>query len=81
MITKILKLDVNNRYGHGMTKSLPTYCIKDNFDVSFQTFNILLESVDLKGGMGHLYVVDIEFDYKNASQKRINIQRNLSTYY
>ena len=71
LITKILKLDENNQYGHGMTKSLPTGCIKDNSDVSFSTFNILLESVDLEDEIGHLYVVDIEFDYKNASQKEL----------
>ena len=54
-----------------MTKPLPTGCIKNDFDVSFQTFNILLESVDLEDKIGHLYIVDIEFDYKNASQKEM----------
>ena len=34
VITKILKLDENNQYGHGMTKPLPTGCIKDNDDIS-----------------------------------------------
>ena len=34
VITKILKLDENNKYGHGMTKPLPTGCIKDNEDSS-----------------------------------------------
>ena len=46
VITKILKLDENNQYGHGMTMPLPTECIKNNSDVSFQTLNILLESLD-----------------------------------
>ena len=36
VITKILKLDENNQYGHGMTKSLPTSCIKDNSDLSWE---------------------------------------------
>ena len=71
VITKILKLDENNQYEHGITKSLPTGCIKDNSDLSFSTLNILLESVDLDDEIGHLYVVDIEFDYKNASQKEL----------
>ena len=31
--TKILKLDENNQYGHGMTKLFPTGCIKDNNDL------------------------------------------------
>ena len=34
VINKILKLDENNQYGHGMTKPLPTGCIKDNDDIS-----------------------------------------------
>ena len=69
VITKILKLDENNQYGHGMTKSLPTGCIKDNSKLSWKTFNILLQSVSLDDRIGHLYIVDIEFDIKNASDK------------
>ena len=45
VIAKILKLGENNQYGHGMTKSLPTGCIKDSDDVSWITFNKLLELV------------------------------------
>ena len=69
VITKILKLDENNQYDHGMTKSLPTGCIKDNSDLSWKTFNLLLESVSLEDRIFHLYIVDIEFDTKNASEK------------
>ena len=69
VITKILKLDENNQYGYGMTKSLPTGCIKDNSDLSWKIFNLLLESVSLEDGIGHLYIVNIEFDTKNASEK------------
>ena len=69
VITKILKLDENNQYGHGMTKSLPTGCIKDNPDLSWKTFNLLLESVILEDRIVHLYIVDIQFDTKNASEK------------
>ena len=39
-ITKILKLE-NNQYGHGMTKPLPTGCIKDDNDILWTTFNLL----------------------------------------
>ena len=52
-----------------MTKSLPTGCIKDNSDLSWRTFNLLLESVTLEDRIGHLYIVNIEFDTKNASEK------------
>ena len=36
VITKILKLDENNQYGNGMTKPLPTGCIKDNDNISWR---------------------------------------------
>ena len=45
VISKILKLDENNQYGHAMTKPLPTGCIKNDQDLSWRTLNLLLESV------------------------------------
>ena len=63
-----MKLDENNQYGHDMTKPLPTGCIKDKNDLSWKTFNILLEKVDLEDNIGHLYIVDIMFDAKNATK-------------
>ena len=68
LITKILKLDENNQYGDGMTKPLPTGCIKDNDDISWETFNFLLENVSSEDATGHLYIVDIEFDTKNVTE-------------
>ena len=52
-----------------MTKPLPTSCIKDDSDTSWQTFNFLLESVSSEDNIGHLYIADIEFDYKNVSER------------
>ena len=72
VISKILKLDENNQYGHGMTRPLPAGCIKNNFDLSFQTLGFLLESIDLEEDKkGHLYVVDIEFNYEKATKQQI----------
>ena len=71
VITKILKLDENNQYGNGMTKPLPTGCIKDDNDLSWETFNILLEKVDFEDEIGHLFVVDIMFDLKNATKRQL----------
>ena len=71
VISKIIKLDENNQYGHAMTKPLPTGTIKDNDDKSFATFNKLLESVSLSDVVGHLFVVDIEFNYENATIEQI----------
>ena len=52
-------------------KPLPTGCIKENLDVSWRTFNLLLEKVSLNDQIGHIYVVDIKFDHKNASENQI----------
>ena len=52
-----------------MTKPLPTGCIKDSGDISWKTFNFLLESVSFEDTIGHLYIVDIEFDFKNATER------------
>ena len=71
VITKILKLDENNQYGNGMTKPLPTGCIKDDNDLSWEKFNILLEKVDFEDEIGHLFVVDILFDLKNVTKRQL----------
>ena len=71
VISKILKLDENNQYGHAITKPLPTGCIKNDPDLSWNIFNLLLESVNLNEQIGHLYIVDIKFDLQNATEKQI----------
>ena len=71
VISKNFKLDETNQYGNGMTKPLPTGCIKDNSDISWETFNFLLEKVDFEDTIGHLYIVDIEFDIKNATKREL----------
>ena len=52
-----------------MTKPLPTGCIQDNSDVSWETFSFLLETVSFEDTIGNLYIVDIEFDIKNATER------------
>ena len=71
MTSQILKLDENNQYGFAMTKPTPTGCIKLNPDISWRTFNILLESVDLDDPIGHLYIVGIEFDQTKVTPRQI----------
>ena len=71
VISKILKLNENKQYGHAMKKPLPTGCIKNDPDLSWTTFNLLLESVNLEDKIGHLYIVDIKSDYENATEKQI----------
>ena len=57
-----------------MGKTFTTGCIKENLDVTWRTFNLLLEKVSLDDQIGHLYVVDIEFDH-NLILKTINFIR------
>ena len=58
-----------------MTKSLPTGCIKDNKDISWETFNFLLETVSLDDKIGYIYIADIEFDVKNATKNNLRIMK------
>ena len=69
IITKIIKFDENNQYGFAMTKPMLTGCIKENNSLTWLEFNLLLEKVSLEDPIGHLFVVDIEFDEKNATRK------------
>ena len=71
VINKILKLDENNQYGFAMTKPMHTGCIKECPSPSWLKFNVLLESVSLSDPIGHLFVVDIEFDEKNATERQL----------
>ena len=70
VITKIVKFDENNQYGFAMTRPMPTGCIKQNPSPTWSTFNLLLEKVSLDDKIGHLFVVDIEFDFQNASARQ-----------
>ena len=70
IITKIVKLDENNQYGYAMTRPMPTGCIKQNNSPSWLQFNLLLEKVSFEDPIRHLFIVDIEFDEKNASEKQ-----------
>ena len=71
IISKILKLDENNQYGYAMTRPMPTGCIKENNSPSWLKFNLLLENIDLEDKIGHLFVVDIEFDIENADERKM----------
>ena len=70
VISKIVKLDENNQYGYAMTRPMPTGCIKENNSPSWLKFNLLLETVTLEDKIGHLFIVDIEFDLENADERK-----------
>ena len=69
IITEILKKDENNQYGFALTKPVPTGCIKEHPAPSWLKFNLLLKTVDLDEKIGHLFIVDIEFDEKRATER------------
>ena len=71
VISKIVKFDENNQYGYAMTRPMPTGCIKQNASPSWVTFNLLMEKVSFEDEIGHLFVVDIEFDFENASPRQL----------
>ena len=70
VITKVIKFDENSQYGFVITRPMPTGCIKQNNSPSWLESNLLLEKVSLEDPIGHLFVVDIEFDEKNATKKQ-----------
>ena len=71
VIAKIVKLDENNQYGYAMTRPMPTGCIKQNNSPSWLKFNLLLEKVSFEDSIGHLFIVDVKFDVKNATEKQL----------
>ena len=88
VIMKILKLDENNQYGYSMTKPLPTGCIKQDPDIIWRTFNLLLERVSLEDSIGYLFKVALsliiitqvqnkEFIMKFTHQSQINKQPSI----
>ena len=70
VISKILKFDENNQYGFAMTKPMPVGSIKEK-QADYVEFNLLFEKVNLDDPIGHIFIVDIEFDYKNATKTQI----------
>ena len=70
IISKIIKFDENNQYGHAMTKPMPVGSIKEK-EADWLKFNLLLEKVDLDDEIGHLFLVDIEFHQHKATPRQM----------
>ena len=54
-----------------MTRPMPTGCIKEYPSPSFREFNLLLYGVTLDDPYGHLFIVDIEFNEKEATEREM----------
>ena len=70
VISKIVKFDENNQYGFAMTKPMPVGAIKEK-DTSWTEYNLLFDKFSLDNKKGHIFVVDIEFDYLHATDCQI----------
>ena len=71
VVSKILKMDENNQYGYAMTKPLPTWSIKRKKIPTMREFDLIIQGILDEDKIGHLFVVDIHFDQKNASEKQL----------
>ena len=54
-----------------MTKPLPTSSIKRKKNPIMREFDLIMQGVSDEDKIGHLSVIDIHFDYKNASEKQL----------
>ena len=71
IVTKILKMDENNQFGNAMTKPLPNGSIKRKKNPTMTEFNLIIQGILDEDKAGHLFVVDIHFDQKNASEEQL----------
>ena len=70
--TVILKMDENNQYGNAMTKPLPIGCIKKEPQTpNIRELFLLLSGLSHTDKIGHLFVVDLEFDVERATEKEL----------
>ena len=68
----MFKLDENNQYDYLMMKLLSKGFIKRQEKLLIlKQFNMLLEKLDLDNQIGHLFVVDIEFNAVEATAKTL----------
>ena len=70
--TVILKMDKNNQYDNAITKPLPIGCIKkEPYTPTIRELCLLLSRISHLDSIGHLLVVDIEFDAERATEKEL----------
>ena len=65
-------MDENNQYGNAMTKPLPIGCIKKEPSTpSIRERCLLLSGFSHLDPIGHLFVVDTEFNFERATEKEL----------
>ena len=70
VISKLIKFEENNQYGFAMTKPVLVGSIKEQ-SLSWVKFKLLMEKVSLDNPIGHIFVVDVEFEHEKATDCQI----------
>ena len=71
VVSKILKMAENNQYGNALTKPLPTGSIKRKKIPTMREFDLIIRGISDEDRIGHLFIVNIHFDKKNASKNQL----------
>ena len=80
-MTKILKMDENNQCGNAMTKPFPTGSIKRTKELpTMREFDLTVQGISDTDKIGHLFIVDIEFDHKNATKNRYFLMKFIQQF-
>ena len=65
-------MDENNQYGNAMTKPHLTGCIKKSKKIpTMRELQLIIEGISHKDKIGHLFVVDIMFDFERCSAEEL----------
>ena len=64
-------MDKNNQYRNAMTKPLPNGSIKRKKIPTMKEFDLIIQGISDEDRIGHLFVVNIHFDHKNARRKQL----------
>ena len=68
--TLILKMDENNQCGNAVTQPLPIGCIKkEPQTLNIRELCLLLSGLSHLDAIGHLFVVDLEFNVERTTEK------------
>ena len=66
-------MDENNQYCNTMTKPLPAWCTikRSKKKLTIREFSLIIESVSDEDTIGHLLILDIDFDENKATEKNL----------
>ena len=81
LVGKILKMDENNQYRNAMTKPLQTDSIKRSKKTqTLGESNLIIEGISDEDKIGHLFIVDIEFNEKRRVKNIFFLMKSTHQY-